>query len=197
MSDKQTLDVYAAQSDRYAAITKNALTRDPLLAAFIASVPKGGCVLDLGCGPGTAAALMADAGLGVVATDAVPEMVSLAAKHPGVRAQLQTFDQITGTDIYDGIWANFSLLHAERNALPHILRALHTALRTGGKLHIAMKLGTDTKRDTIGRQYTYVSEPELRDLLAKARFHVTKMATGRDMGLDGTYADWIALAADG
>ena len=60
-----------------------------------------------------------------------------------------------------------------------------------------MKLARTNKRDSIGRQYTYVSEAELRDLLSSAGFTVTKTDTGRDKGLDGTYADWIALAADG
>ncbi|KEJ90995.1 class I SAM-dependent DNA methyltransferase [Sulfitobacter donghicola] len=196
MSDPETLAVYAAKSDEYARVTKDAMTADPLLAAFIASLPKGGSVLDLGCGPGTSAGVMAAAGLDAHAVDAVPEMVATASAQKGVRAELMTFDQISGQDIYDGVWANFSLLHAERADLPHILCALHTALRTNGKLHIAMKLGEDTKRDSIGRKYTYVTEPELRGLLSDAGFAVTKMTTGRDKGLDGTYADWIALAAD-
>lgn len=194
MSDKETLAVYAAKSAEYAALTQT--NDDPILSAFIASLPKGGDVLDLGCGPGQSAKRMADASLRVHATDAVPEMVALAQQHTGVHAQVMTFKQITGTQIYDGIWANFSLLHAARADLPHILRGLHTALREGGKFHIAMKLGSDTKRDAIGRQYTYVTEAELRVLLQGADFRPTKMHTGRDKGLDGTYADWIALAAD-
>ena len=196
MSDPETLALYAKQSGRYATLTNNALADDPLLTAFIAALPEGGDVLDLGCGPGAAAAKMANAGLTVHATDAVPEMIALAARHNGVRAEVKTFDQITGTHIYDGIWANFSLLHAERAALSSILSALHTALRAGGTFHIAMKLGQTTARDTLGRRYTYVTEKELRALLTTAGFTVTKKAIGRDKGLDGTYADWIALAAD-
>lgn len=197
MSDPETLAVYAAKTEEYASVTAGPASRDPFLAAFIAALTPGGSALDLGCGPGTSAGIMAKAGLVVYAVDAVPEMVSLAAQKKGVRAEVKTFDEITGTDIYDGIWANFSLLHAERDALPRILNSLHAALRAGGRFHIAMKLGDDTKRDSIGRKYTYVTEPELRDLLANAGFTVTKKDTGRDKGLDGTYADWIALAADG
>ncbi len=132
MSDPETLGVYAAHADRYAEFSGDALLRDPLLADFIARLPKGAQVLDLGCGPGTAAAVMAAAGLDVHATDAVPEMVALAARHPGVRAQLMTFEQITGTALYDGIWANFSLLHAAREDLPRVLDALHARLARKG-----------------------------------------------------------------
>ena len=197
MSDHETLKVYAAQSEKYASLTDEFLSSDPLLTDFIAALPLGGNALDLGCGPGTAAAVMANAGLQVHATDAVPEMIALAAKHPLVHAEIQTFDQINGTNLYDGIWANFSLLHADRDALPDILKSLHTALKPNGYFHIGMKLGTNTARDSIGRQYTYVTEDELRALLTTAGFTVIKKHTGSGKGLDGTYADWIALAAYG
>lgn len=196
MSDPETLAVYAAQADRYASLTSGVSDRDPSLTAFINALPEGGHVLDLGCGPGDSARLMAATGLKVHAVDAVAEMVALAAQHRGVIAQQQTFDEIEGSEVYDGIWANFSLLHAPRDALPRILKSLHTALRSGGKFHIGMKLGTDTKRDKIGREYTYVTQDGLFDLLSTAGFTITKTTTGCDKGLDGTYADWIAVAAD-
>ena len=69
-------------------------------------VPVGARVLDLGCGPGASAAVMARAGLKVTATDAVPEMVAMAKAHPGVSATVATFDEISGTDVFDGIWAS-------------------------------------------------------------------------------------------
>jgi len=196
MSDPETLAVYAAQADRYASVTNGVSDRDPNLAAFINAIPEGGHVLDLGCGPGDSARLMADTGLKVLAVDAVAEMVALAAQHHGVTAKQQTFEDIEGSEIYDGIWANFSLLHASRDALPRILKSLHTALRSGGKFHIGMKLGTDTKRDKIGREYTYVTQDGLFNLLTTAGFTIIKTTTGCDKGLDGTYADWIAVAAD-
>ncbi|UWR22892.1 bifunctional 2-polyprenyl-6-hydroxyphenol methylase/3-demethylubiquinol 3-O-methyltransferase UbiG [Sulfitobacter sp. S190] len=195
MSDDETLRVYAAKTDEYARIMGHA--DDPLLDAFIAALPQGGTVLDLGCGPGGFAAAMARAGLRVTATDAVPEMVAMAAQHPGVDARVATFDQIEGTDLYDGIWANFSLLHAGRDALPVHLAAIARALRPGGLLHIAMKTGTGTRRDAIGRRYTYVTQDELHRLLTDAGLSVKTVTTGRDKGLDGTYADWIALGAYG
>ena len=197
MSDPETLAVYAAKSEEYASMTGAHNTSDPILAAFMAELPQQAHVLDLGCGPGDSAAVMAAAGMTVHAVDAVAEMIALASRHEGVQAEVATFDQISGTDIYDGIWANYSLLHADREALPLILHALHTALRSGGHFHIAMKTGTATTRDRLGRSYTYVTEEELRDLLVTAGFTVTKKQTGRDKGLDGTYADWIALGADG
>ncbi len=195
MTDQTTLDVYAAQAEDYAVLTKD--TPNKHLSEFIAQLPKGGAALDFGCGPGFAAATMAEAGLRVLATDAVPEMVALAAQHPGVTAIEQDFSGPLEADGFDGIWANFSLLHAPRAAMPRHLAHLRAALKTTGVFHIGMKLGEGEKRDALGRLYTYYTEDELVGLLKDAGFDVTKRSYGRDIGLDGTEADWICLRADG
>ncbi len=194
--DPETVNVYGAQADEYAAQNRDDST-DPNLAAFVAGIAPGGRVLDLGCGPGIAAARMADAGLLVDATDATPEMVRLSAAHPVVTAWVASFDEITGSDIYDGIWANFSLLHAPRTALPAHLGAIRRALRPGGLFHIAMKTGTGARRDALGRLYTYYGIEELQDLLRAADLTPFEHATGASVGLDGTLADWVVIRAHG
>ena len=197
MTDQATLGVYGRKAAEYLAVTQDAVAKDPLLKAFIAALPDQSTVLDLGAGPGLFAAAIAAAGHRVIATDAVPEMVTLAAQHPGVEARLATFADIGGVDEFDGIWANFSLLHAPREKMPDHLAALKTALKPGGLFHIGMKTGTGTHRDTLGRLYTYYTGEELEALLVAAGFTVTDRTTGRDPGLDGTMADWIALRAYG
>ena len=195
-ADTETLKIYGAQAQEYADLTDGA-GDDPLLETFIAALPQGGTVLDLGCGPGTASARMAAAGLKVQATDAVPEMVTLAATHLGVTAQVATFDDIGGTDLYDGIWANFSLLHAPRTEMPRHLSALRQALKPGGLFHIGLKTGTDEKRDALGRLYTYYTADELHSLLKAANLTPFSSHTGCDKGMDGTMADWIVITAHG
>ena len=154
-------------------------------------------MLDLGCGPGAAAAHMAKSGLHVDATDASLEMAEMAGRAKGVTAWQATFDEITGNGIYDGIWANFSLLHAPRSKMPNHLNALYTALKPGGQFHIGVKLGTGEARDTLGRLYTYYTQDELTGLLQATGLTVTGAFTGQGTGLDGTVSDWISLAAHG
>ena len=195
--DAQTLALYDARAADYAQAVK-AARPGRLLRAFIADLPPGGAVLDLGCGPGTDAAHMARAGLAVSAIDAAPGMVALAAQVPGVTALVQDFDGFTATApgaAYDGIWANFSLLHAPRADMPRHLAALSHALRPGGRLHIAVKTGTGSGRDSLGRLYTYYTAEDLTDLLRAAGFDVTGQDTGTETGFDGTRAPWVALAA--
>lgn len=197
MADKETLRVYDAKAADYAKLIDSDTKENPYLERFIARLPTGGRVLDLGCGPGLAATRMANAGLQVDAMDGSAEMVAMAAQHDGVTAWQATFDQITGTDIYDGIWANFCLLHASKEAMPHHLAAMATALKPGGAFHIGMKLGSGSQRDAIGRLYSYYSEPELITLLGAAGLTAGETDHGRTVGLDGTEADWIVVAAHG
>lgn len=193
-ADRTTLAVYGQKVDDYARMTRRTAT-DARLAAFIACLPRGGHVLDLGCGPGIAAAEMARHGLRVLATDAAPEMVALAQGHPGVTARCEDFDAIAGDALHDGIWASFSLLHAPRAAMPRHLAALSRALKPGGQFWIGMKTGTGVRRDALGRIYTYYPAAELDRLLLAAGLIPRQNWTGADPGLDGIVAPWIVIAA--
>lgn len=197
MTDDETIRVYNTRAADYAALVQDDDTADPDLATFIAACPAGGRVLDLGCGPGTAAVKMAKAGLQVEAIDASAEMIALASQHNGVQARVGTFDDIEGDQIYDGIWASFCLLHAPRSRMADHLSALHTALKPGGVFFIGMKLGTGTHRDDIGRQYTYYAQDELMGQLQNAGFTPHSHRLGSSKGLDGTMADWIVIHAHG
>jgi SAM-dependent methyltransferase len=192
--DPETLAAYGRGAAEYARFVEE-MPEDPLLERFIAAMPEGACVLDLGCGPGGAAARMAASGLKVTATDAAPEMVEMAAKLPGVSAHVATFDEIEGDGDYHGIWANFSLLHASHETLPRYIAALHRALKPGGLFHIAMKRGDGAKRDRLGRQYIYVSNDGLDRLLRDANFTPEHVVEGRDKGLAGKLEPWIAVQA--
>ena len=195
MSDPKTISVYDAQAEKYASLTDEANSDDPQLSRFIAAVPKGGLVLDLGCGPGASAAAMAQAGLKVDAMDASAEMVRLAADHTGVNAKQAGFADLSAKDMYEGIWANFSLLHATRAEFTLHLEAIHRALKPGGVFFIAMKLGQGEGTDRLGRFYSYYSEDELKTFLQKAGFEVTGQRLGSGTGLDGSMSDWIGLSA--
>lgn len=194
-TDRETLDVYDVKANEYAELVAD--NQDAQLIAFIAQLPHGARVLDLGCGPGAASRKMAEAGFTVEATDASPGMIDLAKKHPGVTARLASFDDISGTDLYDGVWANFSLLHADRADMPRHLSALREAMKPGGLFHIGMKTGTGAKRDGIGRFYTFYTEDELKGLLRGAGFDPVATQTGVEKGLAGTMDPWITISSRG
>jgi len=195
MSDRETLDIYDARADDYARLVGTELKADKHLQHFLDLLPAHADVLDLGCGPGHAAAIMAQAGHTATATDASAEMVKLARQYLGVTVRQETFDDITGVALYDGIWANFSLLHAEPDRLDTHMAALGTALRPGGVFHIGMKTGDGTHRDSIGRRYTYVTQDSLTALLEQVGLTPLGHWTGREKGLAGSIDPWIIIQA--
>lgn len=195
MTDRETLAVYDASVERYRQTISDDKQK-PDRDAFIAAMPEGGAVLDFGCGPGFDAARMAQAGLRVEAWDASPEMANAAGSEPGVTARCARFADLDATAAYDGIWAAFSLLHAPRDDLADLIAAMHRALRPGGTLYLAMKLGAGEHRDPIGRLYTYVTEEELTGWLTAAGFRVARKRTGVSRGLAGTEDPFICLLAN-
>lgn len=192
MSDKETLEVYDAQAVKYASLTSHG-AENPDLTKFANAVRPAGRILDLGCGPGLFAARLVAHGFDVEATDASIEMVNLANQLEGVAARQEVFEDLTQVEYFDGIFVNFSLLHAQHDAVADHITQIATALKQGGVFHIGMKTGTGEMRDPIGRHYCYFSEDELEAMLNANALTVIHRNTGSDMGLDGVMADWVVL----
>ncbi|MBN9676449.1 methyltransferase domain-containing protein [Salipiger bermudensis] len=193
MSDDRTLAVYAKRALDYANLQPDAPFET--LSTFIARLPEGARVLDLGCGPGHDSGHMAKAGLTVEALDASPEMVALARASHGVDARQGHFDDLDAHARYDGIWASFSLLHAPRADMPRHLAAIARALKPGGLLGLSLKEGTGEGRDRLGRFYTFYTEDDLRALLADVGLTIRDVTRGEGRGLDGSASTWISVLA--
>ena len=194
MVDKQTIAFYDGAADRYDSLTATGKP-DAHLRAFMDLLPKGARVLDLGCGPARASVHMRAAGFDPDPVDASVGMVTLANETHDIGASVMTFDQIDMIAAYDGIWANFSLLHAPRADLPHHLHAIAAALKPNGVFHIGMKTGQGTERDQIDRFYTYVSVPELQDLIEATGLSVVATETGKAKGCAGTVDPFVIMRA--
>lgn len=195
-ADTETLAVYDAKAQDYARLTVGKAEHNSL-AEFVADLPDGARVLDLGCGPGHYAAEMLRLGCRVDAMDGSVAMVALAAEIEGLNVWQALFDDLDANATYDGVWASFSLLHAPREKLPRHMAQIKRALKAGGVFHIGMKLGEAGGRDALGRAYTYVSEGELVSLLNDAGFEPYKTYLGEGAGLSGTVDKFILVRAYG
>lgn len=193
--DSETIGVYDSQVDQYAELTKSD-EPDKSLRDFMARIPKGGTVLDLGCGPGASAAAMKKAGFTVEAIDASAEMVRIAKERFSLDVRQGVFQEIHGVNHYDGIWANFSLLHATEDEFISLLPQLHRSLKPQGILFLGLKTGEGTQRDRLGRRYTYYTTDTLSQLLAAANFSVVHSKTGEGVGLAGDVAPFVLITAE-
>lgn len=192
MADARTIATYDAKASDYADLVASDKP-DNSLQSFIDLIPAGGHVLDLGCGPGAASAYMRNAGLVPDPVDASSGMIALAKEKFDLDARLATFDDIKGDAIYDGVWANFSLLHAARDDLSRHFQALAQATKDNGTIHVGMKTGEGVARDAINRLYTYVTVAELKSLLNAAGFDVTFTKEGAEAGMAGTIDPFVIM----
>lgn len=192
MADSQTIDVYNTRTDQYRDMVA-AIGVPAGLKKFIAAVPAGGRVLDFGCGVGNCAAVMIEHGLETECLDASAEMVKIAADLYGISVRHASFSALDAIDYFDGIWANFSLLHAPKPDLLAHLAAIHRALQAGGVFFIALKIGDGEERDAFGRFYAYYQPAELVGMVERAGFTIGETIGGVDKGLAGTMSEWIGL----
>jgi SAM-dependent methyltransferase len=192
MTDKQTISTYDANVETYRALVDK-LPEVKHIRHFISLVPSDATILDLGCGVGNAAAEMKKAGLNLVCVDASAEMVRTANELFGLGATVSTFADLDAVEVFDGIWANFSLLHAAKADFAGHLRAIYTALKPSGLFFIALKIGDGEHRDKLGRLYAYYQEDELDEILQNCGFVPAEKRFGALKGMAGDVEDWIGV----
>jgi SAM-dependent methyltransferase len=163
--DDETLQFYRRNAQSYADWAKAPSTR---LKGFLALLPSGGSILELGCGAGNHSAVMLEAGFEVRATDGSPEMAEIAARRLGHPVEAMLFDQLDAREAYDGVWASACLLHVPRDELAGIFTRIHNALKPSGVFYASFKIGEGDGRDNLGRYYNYPSPQWLQATYAAA-----------------------------
>ena len=191
MDDIETIKIYDRKIEDYIKLTNRSPAK--ALVDFIDSISLPGFVLDLGCGPGTSAAFMKNSGLKVDAVDGSPKMVEMANAKYNLNARRLLFHEISGENIYDGVWANFSLLHAKKKNFVSHLGQIYRVLKPKGVFSIGMKLGSGENRDVLGRFYAYYSKQELIDFLSLCGFVFEFEYFGEEKGLVGAVEPWIVV----
>jgi SAM-dependent methyltransferase len=166
------------------------------LTRFLALLPPGAKVLELGCGAGAASAEMIANGFDVEPTDGSPEMAAEASSHLGRPVRTLLFHDIDKADTYDGVWANACLLHVPRPELAQVLTLIWRALKPGGYFYASFKTGDAEGRDIFNRYYNYPSADWLRTNYADAgSWSSISIETGEVMGFDNEWAPMLFIVA--
>ena len=194
MVDKQTVTIYDQNIATYKKMVDKLPDIKPL-NAFIDALQAGAYVLDWGSGPGYLAAEMRARGLQPLCVDASSKMVEAAQNDYQLDAKQAEFSHLNENQIYDGIWANFSLLHVERAAFFSHISAAATALVPSGVFYVSVKLGKGQERDELGRFYTYFNHDELEEILGQSGFEIVDKFTGKSKGMAGKLEEWVGLLA--
>jgi SAM-dependent methyltransferase len=156
--DDDTLQFYRRNAEAYAGWAKAPSTR---LVGFLALLPPGGSILELGCGAGNHSAQMLSRGFRMRITDGSPEMAEIAARRLNHPVEAMLFHELDERGAYDGVWASACLLHVPRDELAGILSRIHRALKGDGLFYASYKMGDHDGRDSLGRYYNYASPEQL------------------------------------
>lgn len=189
--DPETLAFYDREAEAYAA--RN-LAPSEDLAEFLARVPAGGRILELGCGGGRDAEAMIAAGFAVTATDGSAGLARVAERRLGRPVRVMKFEELDEDQAYDAVWANACLLHVPSAGLAEVLARVWRALRPGGVFHAGFKAGDGDGRDALGRFYNFPDEAGLRAAYAAAG-PWTELAfrTGAGGGYDKVARTWMLV----
>lgn len=112
---------------------------------FADAVSDLGPVLDVGCGPGTVTAYLAERGLNVSGVDLSPRMIDHARRlYPtGEFAVGSSTDLGLADSSLGGLLAWWSLFNLPRAVVPEVMASFSRALRPGGQVIVATHVGDD------------------------------------------------------
>ena len=160
----KTLAYYNENADKFILGTLN-VDMMTIQKKFISYIPKGGKILDLGCGSGRDSLFFKQLGYNVTAVDGSAEMCRQAENNIEQPVINLTFDKLPYEAEFDGVWACASLLHVPSSDIQDVLVKIERALKKGGYFYFSVKYG-DYEGEREGRYYTDYTEKSIEALFA-------------------------------
>lgn len=136
--EKLVAEAYARRAEEYSARFGTIRSTHPadrhLVSAWAAGID--GPVIDAGCGPGQWTSFLAESGVVVRGVDLVPEFVARAERsYPQLRFEVGNLNALdVETESIAGVFAWFSLIHHDSDAIALALREFRRVLRADGVL---------------------------------------------------------------
>ncbi len=149
---------------------------------YLSLLPRGGSVLDVGCGSGVKSSFLASRGLQVTGVDLSDKMIEIARReNPSIKFDvLDLYDTDTITEKFDGVFAQAVLLHIPKKDTAEIIQKLKDRLKDDGYLYIGVKeiKKGSPEEDVVeekdygydySRFFSYYSVKEIEDYIKDAR----------------------------
>ncbi|MEO6687849.1 MAG: class I SAM-dependent methyltransferase [Dokdonella sp.] len=192
-NNHRTVQAYEGYARTYAEVvpTQPSGLDEEALRRMVAMVAPGGCVLEVGSGPGWDADYVESLGVAVRRTDVTAAFRELQAERGKQVAALDILQDDPGGP-YDGVMALCVLLHIERDAIDSVLRRFADSLRVDGVVLLSIREGEGESWDGSSGDYRVVlwREDAFRMHLTAAGFHVDWSA--RSKSREGPWLTFIA-----
>ncbi len=160
----RTLDYYNQNADAFVEHTRD-VPFEETQNKFMALIPKGGSILDFGCGAGRDTKLFLSKGYNVEAIDGSPKLCKLTSEYTGIQVKQMLFSDLNEKEKYDGIWACASTLHLPKDELKDVVRRMFDALKSDGYIYSGFKYGNFEGLRGSGRYFTDFTEETFEEFL--------------------------------
>ncbi|VAW89451.1 SAM-dependent methyltransferase [hydrothermal vent metagenome] len=192
----QTLDYYNQRAEDFFAGTVDHDVEQNITALLAHIDANEGVapftVLDVGCGPGRDLKAFSERGYVAVGLEGAERFAEMARDYSGCDVWQQNFLELDlPLSHFDGVFANASLFHVPRLALPNVLLALHTTLKPNGVLFSSNPRGNNTEGLSGSRYGAYYDLDTWRDYMVTAGF-VELMHYYRPSGVPRDQQPWLA-----
>lgn len=147
-----SISYYDKNAEEFVAGTVN-VDMSSLYTKFLSEVPKGGHILDAGCGSGRDSLHFIKCGYTVTAFDGSLEMVKRSSALIGKEVLHLTFEDLNFTEEFDGVWACASALHVPRILQASTISKLIQATKLNGIIYLSYKYGNG-EEVRKGRHFT-------------------------------------------
>ena len=191
--NKRTIQFYDTHSEEFAQAANTAdMRRDS--EHFLKYVPKGGSIVDMGCGSGRDLKFFRQSGYAASGVDASEGMCRVAREYSGCNVVHCDALSWTSPTKIDAIWANGSLLHLHIDEIITFLKTKSLFLKPGGILYFSMKAGIPEGFDEKGRYFTPFSESIVEGALADGKLEIAERWTeGDSLGREGFHWEAVIL----
>jgi SAM-dependent methyltransferase len=165
-----------AYEKRYAT---HLLDRPARFASLISPKSK---ILDVGCGPGRDLRIFSEAGHRPTGVDLNPAFVKMAQHHGEVvLGDIREISSLFSSVVFDGIWAQASLVHLRKSEVETLLRDLSVLLKQNGLLYACVPATGESgwHDESDGRRwYTTWPNSSFQSAVNSAGFHIIDVTLG-------------------
>lgn len=140
MGVERTINYYNLNAESFFQET-SAVDVSAIRDRFLAFLPSGSSILDVGSGSGRDSFAFASLGYRVTAIEPSKELAILSWERFGVKPLETTIQDFKTDSLFDGVWACASLLHLPVEEVLNAFRAISNFLRPNGVFYVSFKYG--------------------------------------------------------
>jgi SAM-dependent methyltransferase len=185
--------------DHFKAYAERTLAVDPgaFLAPFLAFLPAGASLLDVGCGAGRDLLWFKNRGFPVTGFEKSPGLARIARETAGCRVvegDFETFDFSCFS--FDAVLASAAFVHIPHQRLPQVVANVSRALVKRGFFYISLKKGEGRETDETGRAFYLWQKRDLMQIFDRLGLAVLTVSTSESaLNSKDKWLGWVLRAA--